>query len=125
MQTALARVTRLVSNRKAYAAALTPTILAAGTLLSNWISSGVFDATELRIAAGGLATAAATGLVTWLTSAGDAEVEIEPGSISDPDDEDAKPDTWEVDERIEDGQWKGDPPPPAQTIEPRPVPPTI
>ena len=116
MQTALARVTRLVSNRKAYAAALTPTILAAGTLLSNWISSGVFDATELRIAAGGLATAAATGIVTWLTSAGDAEVEIEPGSLSEPDDAAAKPDTWEAD----------DEPGPPQTISPDPAsPPTI
>ncbi len=117
MQTALARVTRLVSNRKAYAAALTPTILAAGTLLSNWISSNVFDATELRIALGGLAVAAATGIVTWLTSAGDAEVEIEPGSLSEPDGEPAKPDTWEVDEPHEPG--------PPQVISPDPASPTI
>lgn len=99
MNTALARVTRLVSNRKAYAAALTPTVLAAGTLLANWISSGVLDATELRIAVAGLATAAATGVVTWLTDAGDAEVEIEPGSISEPEDSGVVPaGTWEVDE---------------------------
>lgn len=116
MQTALARVTRLVSNRKSYAAALTPTILALGTLFSNWISSDVFDATELKIAAGGLAVAAATGVVTWLTSAGDAEVEIIPGSLEATEGT-LLPETWEVEE-------PGDEPPPTQ-ITPSSVPPTI
>jgi hypothetical protein len=99
MQTALARVTRLVSNRKAYAAALTPLILALGTTLSNWISSGVFDTTELQIAGSGLAVAVTTGLVTWLQDAGEAEVEIIPGSLEDAGDGDLPPsDTWEVEE---------------------------
>ena len=125
MHTALARVMRLVSNRKAYAAALTPTILAIGTLLSNWISSGVFDTTELRIALAGAAVAAATGVVTWLTDAGDAEVEIEPGSLSLSFDPLSQPKTWEVDENI-DKINSPDDPPPAQTIAPRPAsPPTI
>lgn len=121
MQTALARVTRLVSNRKSYAAALTPTILALGTLLANWISSGVLDTTELRIAASGLAVAGATGVVTWLTGAGDAEVEVIPGSLED--DETLPPaGTWEV-EDPEDA-----PPPVAVTpaeVEPPKPPPTV
>lgn len=116
MQTALARVTRLVSNRKSYAAALTPTILALGTLFSNWISSDVFDATELKIAAGGLAVAVATGVVTWLTGAGEAEVEIIPGSLEEFATS-AFPETWEVEE-------PGDEPPPTE-IAPSSVPPTI
>lgn len=98
MNTALARITRLVSNRKSYAAALTPTILALGTMVANWISSGVLDATELRIAGGGLAVAAATGVVTWLTSAGVAEVEVLPGATPDGMRE---PDTWEEPEEPE------------------------
>lgn len=119
MQTALARITRLVSNRKAYAAALTPTVFALGTLLANWISSGVLDATELRIAASGLAVAAATGVVTWLTDAGEAEVEVIPGSLEVFGSHELVPaaQTWEVDE-------PGDEPPSTE-ITPQSVPPTI
>lgn len=71
-------VRRLISANKAIAAGLSHVATVAAADAAIWIASGNFDATELRVAAGGLASAIITTVVTYFVSAGDAEVEVTP-----------------------------------------------
>ena len=84
--TAIVKVRRLVSNNKAIAAALSTFGTALSGAVATWVYSGQFDATELRLSAGGLIAAAITGAITWATSAGDAEIEpqIDKATEGDP-----------------------------------------
>lgn len=90
-QTALAKVTRLIGTAKAWVAALTVAVPGLTTFVVNLIETGEWDATEWRIL---LATAAATLLTggsTYATPAGEAEVELLPGSLEAPDLPDVAP----------------------------------
>lgn len=84
--TAVVKVRRLVSNNKAITAGVTPFIGALASTVATWMYSGQFDAAEIRLSAGGLVLALATAGATWLTSAGDAEIEpqIDQTTAADP-----------------------------------------
>lgn len=77
----IVRVQELVSANKAKAAFLAPLLLAAAAAAANWIVTGTFDATEIRLAAGGTVLAAASSAATWFTPAGDARVAIRKGDM--------------------------------------------
>jgi hypothetical protein len=75
MNTAVVKIRRLISSNKAIAAGITSFAGAVGGAVVSWIGSGVFDATEIRLSAGGLVLALITAGATWLTSAGKAEID--------------------------------------------------
>lgn len=68
------RVIRLLDTNKAKAAFLAPVIAATATAVGNWIITGFFDATEIRIAAGGVLFGAAAALGAYRAHAGRAEI---------------------------------------------------
>jgi hypothetical protein len=74
--TTVVKIRRLISNNKAIAAALTSFTGVELAALATWIQTGKFDAAETRTAVGGLLLSLGTFAVTWLVSAGDAEVVV-------------------------------------------------
>ena len=74
------RVIRLFDAHKAKAAFLAPVLLALAAAAANWLVTGEFDATEIRVAAGGAVLAAASALATYLAPAGRAEIKTVPFS---------------------------------------------
>lgn len=81
---ALATITKLLDNNKAYAAGLTPPLTALTAIIVNWGSTGVWNWDETRIIVAGVFVGAITGFITWLTSSTKAHVQIVPGSIELP-----------------------------------------
>jgi hypothetical protein len=77
----LARVVQLLDNYKARAAFLAPFVGGLGVMVTNWITSGQWDEAEFRILLGGLSTGVFTSVVTWFVPAGNAQVEIIPGTV--------------------------------------------
>jgi hypothetical protein len=75
VNTTVVKVRKLISKNKAIAAGVTTLSGAVGTAAVSAIVTGKVDPTEIRTAAGGLVLAVITYVATYLTSAGDAEVE--------------------------------------------------
>jgi hypothetical protein len=87
MPTAIVKVVRLLDTHKALAAFFAPLVIATLTTLGNWVVTGNFDATELRIEVGGVISSAASGLAAYYAPAGNAVGKLDPGSMEiDPDD---------------------------------------
>jgi prepilin-type N-terminal cleavage/methylation domain-containing protein len=80
----IVRVVELVSANKAKAAFLAPLLLAVAAALGNWLITGNWDDTEVRLAASGAVLGAASGVATWFTPAGEARVPIRKGDRIDP-----------------------------------------
>ena len=76
MNTAVVQIRKLISKNKAVAAGLTAFGLALAGAAQNAIADGVIDTSQIEIAGGGLVAAIIIAGVTYLTSAGDAEVEL-------------------------------------------------
>lgn len=76
MNVAVVQVRKLLSKNKAIAAGLTAFGLALAGAAQNAIADGVIDTSQVEIAGGGLVAACIIAGVTWLVSAGDAEVEV-------------------------------------------------
>jgi hypothetical protein len=85
--TVSAQVVRLLDSNKAIAAFFAPFVLSVLGIVANWIESGVFDATELRLAASALVVSAGAALATYLAKVGEAQV-VNPviggGEVNDP-----------------------------------------
>lgn len=86
-QTAIATVTSLLDKNKAVAAALSSFVAGVGTLLTNWIVTGVWDGQETRLLVATFLTTIITTVATYLTRAGRAEVVIESGTLEIPEDD--------------------------------------
>jgi len=74
--TTRATVVELLDTNKARIAALVPFVLTVIGVVLNGAITGEFNGQELRIAIGGLITAALTGFGVYQTAAGEAEVEV-------------------------------------------------
>jgi hypothetical protein len=74
MTTTVQTVVRLIDKNKAVAAFLAPLVTAVGAALASWIVTGDFNETETRTAVAGVVLAAVSGISTYLTRAGTAEV---------------------------------------------------
>jgi hypothetical protein len=70
----VARVVRLLDANKAKAAFLAPVAAAILTAIGNWIVTGAFDATEIRLAGGGVLAGLAAAAGTWAAPAGRAQI---------------------------------------------------
>ena len=81
---ALATITKLLDNNKAYAAGLTPPLTALTAIVINWGNTGVWDWDGTRIIIAGVFVGIITGVITWAASAGKAHVQITPGSVELP-----------------------------------------
>lgn len=76
MNVTVLKVRKLISANKAIAAGVTTFLGVVGTAAVSVIVTGNVDPTEIRTAGGGLVLALITAGATYLTSAGDAQVEL-------------------------------------------------
>jgi hypothetical protein len=74
------KVVELLDNYKAKAAFAVPFLSGLSVMVVNWIESSAWDGAEFRILLGGLATGVFTSVITWFTPAGNAVVELIPGT---------------------------------------------
>lgn len=74
--TTRARVVELLDTNKAKIAALVPFVLTIVGVVLNGLITGEFNGQELRIAVGGLITAALTGFGVYQTASKEAVVEV-------------------------------------------------
>ncbi len=68
------QVVRLLDANKAKAAFLAPVGVAVLITAGNWITTGTFDATEIRTAGSGVLYGAAAALAAWRARAGRAKI---------------------------------------------------
>jgi predicted regulator of Ras-like GTPase activity (Roadblock/LC7/MglB family) len=76
MSTAIVSVRKLISKNKAIAAAVSTLLGSLGSAAVSVIVTGNIDPTEIRTAAGGVVLSLVTYVATYLTNAGDAEVQL-------------------------------------------------
>jgi hypothetical protein len=81
MTTTVQTVVRLIDKNKAVAAFLAPLVTAVGAALASWIVTGDFNEAETRTAVAGVVLAAVSGISTYLTRAGTAEVGPVPPTV--------------------------------------------
>src|SRR5438067_1378360 len=74
--TTIVRVVELIDTNKTKAAFLAPLILAIAAALGSWIITGDWSDTEIRTAASGAVLGVASGIVTFITPAGQARVPL-------------------------------------------------
>lgn len=73
-QTTVVRAIRSLERHKAVLAFLYPFIATCATVAGTWVGGGVFDTTQIRIAAGGLIASALGALGAWVGRPGSVEV---------------------------------------------------